>query len=61
MALQSTRIDVCLDCDNDLEHCHGTAIVHLEGVSECSDDPGCPLNAELHLFIHRCDEDGCCP
>jgi len=58
--LRSNDADVCPECDGDLEHCHGTAIVHVERASECSDDPACRLSAELHLAIHRCVERGCC-
>jgi hypothetical protein len=54
-------IDVCAECKQDLEHCHGTAIVHLDGAADCSDDPDCRLTAELHLFVISCAEmDGCC-
>jgi len=54
-------IDVCAECEQDLEHCHGTAIVHPDGAADCSDGPDCRLTAELHLFVISCAEmDGCC-
>ena len=51
--------DGCPDCREDLEHCHGTAIVHVDGLADCSDDPGCRLPAPLHLFVITCAEVGC--
>ena len=42
------------ECQDDLEHCHGTAILHPDGVADCSDDPDCRLTAELHLFVVAC-------
>ena len=54
-------IEVCAECQQDLEHCHGTAIVHLDGAADCSDDLDCRLAAELHGFVISCAEaDGCC-
>jgi hypothetical protein len=41
----------CLECDEDLEHCHGVAIIVSEGIYECSDDPDCQLGIELHFFM----------
>ena len=49
----------CPDCREDLEHCHGTAIVHVDGLADCSDDPGCRLPAPLHLFVISCAEVAC--
>jgi hypothetical protein len=49
----------CADCAQDLEHCHGTAFQHCDGAADCSDDPGCRLPAELHLFVVSCAEVGC--
>jgi len=51
--------DLCADCRHDLEHCHGTAIVHVDGLADCSDDPGCRLPAALHLFVISCADVGC--
>ena len=50
----------CAECRGDLEHCHGTAILHVDGAADCSDDPGCRLTAELHLFVISCAEVDCC-
>jgi hypothetical protein len=46
----TTGIEVCIDCVEDLEHCHGVAIVQEDGSHECSDDPECRLAIELHLW-----------
>lgn len=52
-------IKACGGCEQDLEHCHGTAILHPDGVADCSDDPDCRLAAELHLFMIFCHESDC--
>lgn len=49
----------CPECRQDLEHCHGTAIEHCDGSADCSDDPGCQLPGEVHLFLIPCAEVGC--
>jgi hypothetical protein len=40
----------CTHCDNDLEHCHGVAVVS-EWSAMCSEDPDCRVAVELHQFI----------
>jgi hypothetical protein len=52
-------IEACAECDQDLEHCHGTVIVHFDGSGDCADDPGCRLAAEQHLFVVSCGEVKC--
>ena len=52
-------IEACVECHQDLEHCHGTAIVHVDGTADCSDDPDCRAGAELHLFLLSCHEVEC--
>lgn len=51
--------DLCPDCRQDLEHCHGTAIVHADASADCSDGPDCALPAALHLFAISCAEVDC--
>jgi hypothetical protein len=53
----TTGLEVCTDCAEDLEHCHGTAIVQEDGSHECSEDPDCRLAIELHLW--RADAEVC--
>jgi hypothetical protein len=52
-------IKVCAECEQDLEHCHGTAIVHSDGSAECAEDPGCRMAADQHLFVITCGEVEC--
>lgn len=59
MAESAVIIEACAGCQQDLEHCHGTAILHPDGAAECSDDPDCRLIAELHLFLVVCHEADC--
>lgn len=49
----------CGEGDLDLEHCHGTAVVHLTGRHDCLDDPDCRVIAEVHAFVISCTELGC--
>jgi hypothetical protein len=49
----------CAECDQDLEHCHGTAFQHCDGAADCSDDPDCRLPADLHHYTVSCAEAGC--
>jgi hypothetical protein len=49
---------VCATCDDNLMHCHGTAIVMDNGSHVCSDDPDCRLNIDEHWFVSlEVDED----
>jgi hypothetical protein len=52
-------IEACAECDQDLEHCHGTAIVHCDGSADCAEDTGCHLIVEQHLFAISCAEVDC--
>jgi hypothetical protein len=52
-------VDVCVECEQDLEHCHGTAIVHFDGSADCTEDPGCHLAADHHIFVISCVEVEC--
>ncbi len=52
--------DSCCSAGADeLDHCHGTAVLHPCGQSECLDDAGCRLIPEVHAFIVLCGEIGC--
>ncbi len=52
-------INVCAGCEQDLEHCHGTAILHPYGDADCTGDPDCRLAADLHQFVIACHEADC--
>ena len=43
------EVTICSECERDLEHCHGIAIVHLDASHDCSEDPDCHLAVEAHL------------
>ncbi|MGD0853712.1 MAG: hypothetical protein ABSA07_10210 [Acidimicrobiales bacterium] len=43
-------------CDEDLQHCHGTAIVIDEFSHVCSDDPDCTLGVDEHWFVSGDDD-----
>ena len=36
-------VDVCIECEQDLEHCHGTAIVHFDGSADCGTQAPLPV------------------
>ncbi|HEY5274234.1 MAG TPA: hypothetical protein VIJ34_13495 [Acidimicrobiales bacterium] len=46
-----TGVEVCVECAEDLEHCHGVAIVQIDESYECSDDPECRLTIEQHRWV----------
>jgi hypothetical protein len=45
-----TWSSTCTYCDDDLEHCHGVALVG-EMSAICTEDPECRVAAELHQFV----------
>jgi len=56
---QQARLEVlCWECYEDLVHCHGTAIVHLD-VIECTEHVDCRVGGELHHFVWTCDTPDC--
>ncbi len=48
----------CRWCNDDLEHCHDSLVVHGNGDSHCM-DATCESAAEAHHMIVRCDEFSC--
>jgi hypothetical protein len=46
----------CILCDEDLQHCHGTAIMIDDNLYECSDDPECTIGADEHWFVSFKDD-----
>jgi len=48
---------VCTMCDEDLQHCHGTAIVSDDVRQACSDDPDCTASIDEHWFVSFEDDD----
>jgi hypothetical protein len=56
MPLEQSTMITCAECDDQLQHCHGTAIM-LEGATHvCSDDPECTLDLAEHWFISLLEE-----
>ena len=51
----------CASCTSDLDHCHGTLVVHPEGPVECTELLCVELDRERHLLIIDCQlvEGGC--
>jgi hypothetical protein len=41
---------ICTLCDDNLEHCHGVAII-VDEIVVCSDDPNCEVSGDLHHFV----------
>jgi hypothetical protein len=50
LSQQEPRLN-CIWCENDLQHCHGTALVDVDGAHVCSDDPDCILDVDEHWFV----------
>jgi hypothetical protein len=53
------RATGCQDCASDLEHCHGVAIEHADGVPDCTEGPPCNLPAAMHAAAVPCTEVSC--
>lgn len=51
----------CPDCAADTDHCHGTLIIHRDGLVECT-EPGCtPADPVRHALLLDCvDVEGGC-
>ena len=52
----------CLDCDRDVDHCHGTLVMHSDRTVECT-NAACELGDLLrHVFVIDCAAvpGGCC-
>lgn len=52
----------CVTCERDLDHCHGTLVVHPDGGVECT-EPGCAdVDRARHALVIDCATvllDGC--
>ena len=47
---------ICAGCRENLDHCHGVLVVHVDSVAECT-EPGClELDVVRHAFVVVCDE-----
>ena len=59
--MSTVTSEVCPECVGDLEHCHGTTIVHVDGSWVCTDAATCRLGVDAHGFVAECDDPSCCP
>ncbi|WP_327111648.1 hypothetical protein OHB12_26380 [Nocardia sp. NBC_01730] len=48
------RISSCLSCESTIDHCHGTLIVHVNRIAECTDEECIDLNHARHTFVVDC-------
>jgi hypothetical protein len=51
MPLEQATIIKCASCEEELRHCHGTAIIVDGATHVCSDDPDCTLEVGEHWFV----------
>jgi hypothetical protein len=51
LPFEHVAIVECASCDEELQHCHGTAIMIDGATHACSDDPDCTLEAAEHWFV----------
>ncbi len=45
---------LCADCEAEMDHCHGTLIVHQEGVHECTEQGCFVLDTTRHDMVVDC-------
>jgi hypothetical protein len=57
--IAETIAATCVECEQDLEHCHAAAIVHFDGSGDCTENPDCRLAVDEHLFVVSCSEVEC--
>jgi hypothetical protein len=48
----------CRWCNDDLEHCHDSLVMHAIGGSHCI-SPNCVVPDEAHHMVVSCDDVGC--
>jgi hypothetical protein len=52
----------CVRCGSDLDHCHGTLVVHLDGSVDCTEPDCVDVDSVRHTLVVGCDDamfDGC--
>ena len=49
----------CDDCDEGLEHCHGTLVLHADETTECDEQARCGAAEPAHRWWVTCIELGC--
>ena len=51
------KTDRC--CDNELDHCHGTLVLHADGTAECEHGEVCDADEAQHELWVSCGELRC--
>lgn len=51
---------ICPSCVRNLNHCHGTLIVHPDGGTECTEPACVEAHASTHYLVLECAELGDC-
>ena len=46
-------------CGQDVDHCHGTLVLHADGTLECEDESVCGADEAQHELWVACGELGC--
>lgn len=52
----STTATDCVDCIANLDHCHGTLVMHHDQILECTDAGCTQFDVVRHALIIDCDE-----
>ncbi|BAD55142.1 hypothetical protein [Nocardia farcinica] len=50
------RTPGCRSCDTAVDHCHGTLIVHVSRVEECTEPDCVDLDHARHTFVVDCGD-----
>lgn len=53
--MSERRVAGCVECDGDLDHCHGTWIAHRDGTGECT-VTHCHAEVDGHTIVIDCVE-----
>ncbi|MEV6431036.1 hypothetical protein [Nocardia sp. NPDC051463] len=48
------RTPTCRSCESAVDHCHGTLVVHLARIAECTDEDCFDLDHARHAFVVDC-------
>ncbi|MFI9505702.1 hypothetical protein [Nocardia sp. NPDC052566] len=48
------RALLCSACESAVDHCHGTLIVHLGRIGECTESDCADLDQARHTFVVDC-------
>lgn len=58
MTSAALLLSSCPDCADELDHCHGTVVVHVALEVECG-EPGCAGDPARHVWQVPCADTGC--